>query len=229
MKRKLVLGLMAAGMATGVYATNVTTGFGTIPGSPGLNPYSGSGIPFDTSEYEVITGIPSINAGGDTLTVAMAATQHGSGNPAPGNNGAGTYYVQTGLNAGRSKWNFDFYLNSSGNLLNDYTFTITELNLGNGESFTFNPLLIPDNVGGPASAGNSESLDFSPFGPAIGYNPNANDTYDFTLDVFVGGSLEAQDGITVVDGTGAPDGGITAALLGGALVGLQMLRRKLLR
>ena len=224
MKTKPILGLMVAvcvaGMVTSALATEVTTtGFGTVPGvSPGSNPYSGSGIPFDTSEYTVVSGIPGSS---DTLTIAMAATQHGSGNPAPGNNGAGTYYVSTGLNAGRSVWNFDFYINSALGSLSPYTFVITELNVGNGGIFMFDPTLIPDNVGGPSSAGNSESLDFASFGSWIGYDPNANDTYQFVLDAYLGGDFVGQSAITVVAGTGSvPDTGSTAGLMGIAVLGL---------
>ena len=234
MKTKLMVGLLAAvcvaGLTTSAVATEVTTtGFGTIPGASG-NPYSGSGIPFDTSQWTQVSGIPSANAlHPDTLTIAMAATQHGSGNPAPGNNGAGTYTVNPGLVSGRSVWNFDFYANSALGNVGTYSFILTELNVGNGQSFSFNPLLIPDNVGGPASAGNSESLDFATFGVPIGYDPNANDTYDFTLASYLNGNLVSQTAITVIDGTGAantPDGGSTAGLLGAGFVSLMAFAKR---
>ncbi len=77
----LLAAVCVAGLTTSAVATEVTTtGFGTIPGASG-NPYSGSGIPFDTSQWTQVSGIPSANAlHPDTLTIAMAATQHGSGN-----------------------------------------------------------------------------------------------------------------------------------------------------
>jgi len=218
----MAAGICAAGLVTSAVGQVTTTGFGSIPGvTAGSNPYSGSGIPFNTSEWTQISGIPGTSP--DTLTLAMAATAHGSSNPSPGNNGAGTYSVNPGLVSGRSKWNFDFYINTALGNLGAYTFTLTELNVGNGQSFSFNPLLIPDNVGVSGSAGNSESLDFAQFGSPISYDPNQNDTYDFTLDAYNGNSLVGQDSITVVDGTGAqpvPDPASTAGLLGASMFGL---------
>jgi hypothetical protein len=197
------------------------TGFGTIPGVSGSNPYSGSGIPFNTSEYNVINGVP-----GDTLTLALAATQYKS-NPAPGNNGAGTYTVSPGpgVVGTRSTWDFDFYVNSSQNELSDYTFLLVET--GNGHTFSFNPGVIADNVGAPASMGNSESLDFASFGVPIGYNQNQNDTYGFQLEAFLGGNEIGSDSITVIDGTGSvPDSASTGLFLGLGFAGLMLFSFK---
>jgi len=214
----LLTSLIALGSLSASAGT--TTGFGTIPGAA-ANAYSGTGIPINTSVYETITGAPLPS--GDTLTLAMAATQHGAGNPAPGTNVAGTYTVGLGLVGGRSKWNFDFYVNSAAGDLSDYTFSLVEA--GNGHTFSFDPTAIGDDVGAPNSKGNSESLDFTPFGTALGYNPNQNDTYKFTLEAFLGGNEIGADSITVVAGTGSvPDAASTMSLLGlsfGALVGLR--------
>ena len=224
MKKSNVVGVALVATVCGfvtINQANAQTGFGTIPGASG-NPYSGSGIPFNTSEYS------QISAGWDTLTLAMAATQHGSVNPAPGNNGAGTYTVNPGLVLDpvhlRSTWNFDFYVNSSQGVLSDYTFALVET--ANGHTFSFNPGLIPDNVPhlSPSTMGNSESLDFASFGAPIAYNPNANDTYHFELDAFLNGNEIGSDRITVIAGTGAaPDGGSTLFLLGFGLAGLALL------
>ena len=221
-----VAALFLAPILNSQAAITDTTTYGTIPGLPaGSNPYSGSGIPYNNSEITTISGLPA----SDTLTLAMSATQHGSSNPAPGNNGAGTFTVSTGLVAGRSPWNFDFYINSANGSLTPYTFTLTEA--ANGQTFTFNPLLIPDNVGGPSSAGNSESLDFAQFGVPINYNPNQNDTYNFTLEASMGGTEIGSDSITVISGTGAvPEPSTIAAgammLLPLSFGALRMLRNR---
>jgi len=219
---------MVAGgcLASLTSASGVTTqGFGSIPGvTQAQNPYSGSGIPINASEYVVTSGGA---AGNDTVTIALAATAHGSGNPVPGNNGAGTYSVNTGLVGGRSVWNFDFYGNSSLGLLSSYVFQLTET--ANGHTLSFDPTAIPDNVGGPNSFGNSESLDFAAFGLPLSYDPNANDTYNFLLTVkSVTGALIASDSITVNAGTGSsvPDTASTATLLGFGLVGILALGYK---
>jgi hypothetical protein len=224
-----------AGLVLTAKADDVSTisGFGTIPGAP-ANAYGGSGIPIDTSGWTVVSGIPEPPVIGpdplDTLTLAMATTQHGAGNPAPGNNGAGTYTVSPGLVGGRSTWNFDFYVSSADNKLSSYGITLTELNVGNGETFSFNPMLIPDNMGGPASAGNSESLDFAVFGVPIGFEAETNDTYDFTLSaVDFAGDPVASTSITVVDGTGAtvsaPDTASTAGLMAATIPLLALGKR----
>jgi hypothetical protein len=222
MKAKLLLLSAACAATLSANAVTVTSGFGTIPGASG-DPYSGHGIPFNTSEYTTISGIGSP---ADTLTLGLAATAHGPTNPAPTDNGAGTYYVGTGLSGGRSLWNFDFYINSSQNRLQDYTFLITET--GNGHSFTFNPLLIGDNVGAPSSAGNSESLDFLVFGLPLLYNANADATYTFQLDAILDGRNIGSDKITVVAGNGGtvPDGGATGVMVGACALGFAALRRK---
>jgi hypothetical protein len=220
MKIKWLL-TMAAGIClagvTSASAVTGTTGFGPIPGTTqAQNPYSGSGIPIDTSDWVQVSGL----GGGDTLTIALAATQYKS-NPAPGNNGINEYFVNTGLVGGRSTWNFDFYGNSQLGLLGNYVFTLTEK--GNGQTLSFNPTAIPDNVGAPNSFGNSESLDFGTLGGPLSYNPNANDTYEFELTVTsLTGDFIANDDITVIAGTGAaaPDTASTAVLLGAAFLGL---------
>lgn len=236
MKKQIVIttlaALAAAPLLASAQVTDNTT-FGTIPNiSPGGQPYSGSGIPYNNSEVTTISG-PIL--GNSTITLAMSATQHGSGNPAPSNNGAGTFYVNTGLNGGRSVWNFDFYINNSAGALsdNDVTYELTEYNVGNGDSFVFDPTIIPDNTGGPASAGNSESLDFDPFGTQLGYDANLNDTYDFTLEALMDGTSIGSSSITVVAGTGASPVPEASTFMAGALMllpfgigGVRAIRRK---
>jgi hypothetical protein len=199
MERKLlkaitVVALLAVPIINGQAGITTSTTFGTIPGSPnGGNPYSGSGIPYNASEITTISGIPG-SPSSDTLTLAMSATQYKS-NPALANNGAGTFTAYTGVVGGRSLWDFDFWISSANGSLSPYTFTLTET--ANGKTFSFDPTLIPDNVGGPGGAGNSESLDFATFGVPVDYNPNQPDTYNFTLTASQGGTQIGSDSITV--------------------------------
>ncbi|HXS69229.1 MAG TPA: hypothetical protein VN761_10325 [Candidatus Polarisedimenticolia bacterium] len=223
----MIAGACLASLTT-VSAVANTSGFGSIPGvAAGSNPYGGSGIPFNTSEYTQVTGI---GAGSDTLTIALAATQY-KANPAPGNDGAGTYTVGTGLVGGKSTWNFDFYGNSSLGQLANYVFTLTET--ANGHTVTFNPLTLPDNAGtAGTSFGYSERLDFAAFGAGLSYDPNANDTYDFDLSVVsaAGGPAIADTHITVNARAGAvPDAASTAMLLGFGFIGLALFGRRQMR
>ncbi len=227
-----------AGLTTpqAVAAEITTTGFGTAPTPAPANPYGGSGIPANTSEWTETTGIPGANSASalDTIVLDQAATQYRE-NAAPGNNGAGTYYVTPGVGTtpGRSTWNFDFNVSDSQDRLGSYTFDLTELNVGNGESASFDPTspLLGDNPSGPGGYGNSESLDFLSFGGPIGYNINANDTYVFTLTADLNGIPVASDTITVVDGKGAavPDTAATSGLLAGIFPLLILVRRWLAR
>jgi hypothetical protein len=217
--------LLAASVAD-LQGATTTSGFGTIPGASST-PYGGSGIPNNTSEWVQVAGLP----GSDTLTIAEAATQYKS-NPAPGNNGAGTYTVGTGTSAGRSLWNNDYYFASSQGLLSSYTFSLSILNVGNGQTTSYDPTsVLLGNTGTPGSSqGNSESLDFFFEGPPIGYNANLNDTYDFTLSVNEGGTQVASDTIVVIAGTGAapvPDHVSTLALAGLGCVGLVFVKKRI--
>jgi len=190
-----VAALLAVPVISSQAAITSSTTFGTIPGNPnGGNPYSGSGIPYNASEITTISGIPG-SPSDDTLTLALSATAHGAFNPAPSNDGAGTFTALTGLAGGRSLWNFDFWISSANGSLSPYTFTLTEV--ANGQTFSFDPLTIPDNVGAPGSAGNSESLDFPQFGVPVNYNPAQSDTYNFTLTAFLSGREIGSDSITV--------------------------------
>jgi hypothetical protein len=205
LKTVTIVALLAVPVISQAGITTSTT-FGTIPGTPnGGNPYSGHGIPYNASEITTISGITVVPAlqgdpTSDTLTLALSATAHGSGNPAPGNDGAGDFTVSTGSNGNpsRSLWNFDFWISSVDGNLSPYTFKLTET--ANGQTYSFDPTdpaVIPDNVGGPGGAGNSESLDFAAFGPPIDYNTNQIDTYNFTLTAYQGGTAIGSDSITV--------------------------------
>jgi hypothetical protein len=209
---------------------------GTPPTFPATPPNLYGDIDASQSTY---TQTP---VGGDALTLALDATPHFKAplatTPPPVNLlSPGVYGVSTGLGGdGRSVWNYDFAATTSLNDLLDYVFTLTIKNEGNGLSTSFNPSVIGDNNGTAGSSfGNSESLDFTTTFPAdlffgsIGYNPNANDTYDFTLTAQpVTGGPAATDVIKVIAGTGAavPDATSTMALMSFGLGGLGLMSRR---
>jgi hypothetical protein len=203
MKNKLsVTNLSAATLiACALSATSAhanMSGFGTIPGNPS-GAFGGTGIPTMPSAYT-----QGAIGTADTLTLALSTTAYGPSNPAPTTTTPYVFNVGTGTVGGRSLWDYDFYLNSANGTLSAYTITLTVLNVGNGLSVSYNPLLILDNspLLNPGTAGNSESLDFTSLTGAINYNANLNDTYDV--------SLTATDGTTtlstseeIIAGTGA--------------------------
>jgi hypothetical protein len=138
------------------------------------------------------------------------------------------YDVPTGTAGGTATWNFEFSIDlrpsGVGALnLSDVTASLSLHDLGNGSTGSFDPLTLPDNAGwGPAGentatganlatdwgAQNSENLSFAGIAFVLNdalFDPNANDTYDFTLTL----SNEAGQQLgsvseEVVAGTGAP-------------------------
>ncbi len=225
---------MAAGIfcAAGLtaHADTITTGTTITTDLNGGNPYSGNGIPYDgNSTVTTISGITGANGGApDTVTLALAATAHGSSNPTPGNPSYGVYTVNTGVDGtGRSLWNYDFYVSSALGNLGNYNFSLTET--GPNGSIEYNPLAITDNGGTTGSnEGNSESLDFALFGIPDGYNPNTAGIYTFTLDVSLPGATPlGGTTITVADGVPAPvpDSAPTLTLLGASVAGLICFKR----
>lgn len=134
--------------------------------------------------------------------------------------------------------------------LSQVTPTLTMTDVGKGTTGSFNLEAIPDNAmygpfGGCGGSGlpscfgpasyyalqNSEALSFTSIAAALGdpgYNVNANDTYDFKLNVDQGNTVLASDSISVVAGSGAtpvPEP-LTISLFGTGLIGLFILRRK---
>lgn len=212
-------------------AVVITTGFGTLPGAA-ANAYGGSGIPQDTSMWTQISGLPN----GDIVTLGQATTQYKS-SPVPGNDGVNTYFVETGtlpLGTGgsqRTKWNWDFYGRSDNGTLGTYNFQLTIENILTGQVLSFDPTVIPDNVGGPGAFGNSESFDFVVFGVPIGYDSSLDNTFNISLDAYLNGNKIGGQQMTIVAGNGAsvPDGGSSLAMLGVAAGSLGFIRRKLVK
>ena len=126
--------------------------------------------------------------------------------------GTNTYNVTSGFYTGPggscigvcALWNFEFSVNlgNSGLNLGQVTTNISILNVGNGQSISFNPFLLPDNSafdgtntrngnvsGQQATAAdigfqNSENLAwFGSLNPLFLFDPTANDTYIVTLSL----------------------------------------------
>jgi hypothetical protein len=175
----------------------------------------------------------------DTLTLALNVTPHYSLTPVippVTSPGVGVYDVSTGTGVdGRSFWNFDLGANSSLPDLALYDFKVSIVNVGNGESTSFDTAgLTGNNVGVSADGaafGNGESLDFTLTDPgffgSIGYNPNANDDYDITLTAYsLTGAPVATDSIEVVAGNGVPDSASTMGLLSASVAALGFVSRR---
>jgi hypothetical protein len=141
------------------------------------------------------------------------------------------YQANPGLfNASHALWNFDYSVNPGTQSLLGTTANITIKDLGRGTSTSFDP---SNFLLGNATSGNgyqnSENLQFGFLGGPLGFNANANDTYqfDFTLS---GGSLQTPLGVEafVQIGSGVPEPSTWAMLfLGFAGVGFMAYRRTL--
>jgi hypothetical protein len=137
-----------------------------------------------------------------------------------------------------------FTVNSTATLvagLWDYTYTFTPPSVLDALSIYFNTaagapitavsaggVILPGEIEWLfAPGGGPETLSFdSPIAPIIGYAAGFNGGEWGTL----GNPNEASYGVEVPNAVPTvPDGGLTLALLGGSLVGLQALRRKLAR
>jgi hypothetical protein len=235
---KSILGLTATTLTLGALVASADPlptgpGFGTIPGTTTSlnngNPYSGTDVSYASSAYNVI------DVGqGNQLTIALSTTGRGASAPTPtstGANGAGTFHVTPGFTTtagvNNALWDVDFWVSVATGTLASYNFTLTATDLATGKIISANPLLIPDNVGGPMGAGNSENLNFS-FLYGANFDPSANDTIDFTLTASDANlrSLGSVTDTTIV-GTGVPDTTSTAGILAASFAGLFFVQKKL--
>ena len=242
--RALVLGFGMAFMPSLVMADVIYTSFGSLPQGVPPATFGGSGIPADA-----IAATSVIVDGNKTVTVALSATPRYS-NPALTNNGAGTFYAQTGSNTGGNNesattgalWNFSYYVNVSGPGadLGDYAFTLY---------YDFNPApaTLPGAMGSinlnggivgaggnPSSMTNvqgSENLLFSYLQtnvlgivtppPSGSFNPLANGEYSFILRADNAFGTLGRVGINV-NAVPLP---AAAWLFGSALLGLGWAKR----
>lgn len=218
---KHIIALTATGLLSGSIAFAIPVApagtIGTLP----ANSFTGSGIPTDDVMLSTSGG----------LTLGLSAHTRPPAGGLIGTDNAGTFIANTGISSpGLATWNFDFYINNTGNGgLAAYTYTLSYGYASDVSALvSFNPLIIPDN--GPllslTTAGNSENLGFAAFGTPIGFNPNATADYGFVLTAKdVTGATVAQSAI-VVKVASVPDSGSTVALLSVAFAGIAGLRRK---
>lgn len=107
----LVCILLSATFSGVAQATLVTSGFGSVPGAFGVPTFTGTGIAVNTINWAVYE-----NAQNEQFILGMSATERFS-SPEVTNDGAGTYFAESGLGAGSataSTWNFNFFIATLG-------------------------------------------------------------------------------------------------------------------
>lgn len=101
-----------------------------------------------------------------------------------------------------SKWGWAF---SATGLPAGATSTMTITNVLTGQTSSFDPLKISDNVTSGGYTQNSETLSYLVFAPGGAFDDTLNDTYNFDWTAFSsGGSPLGSVSMVVVAGTGAP-------------------------
>lgn len=233
-----ILPLTAIVLGLGLSAANADTFDNASLSSPGV--YFGTG--------NINSGFTVVQSGNTEL--GLEAIQRFIGPVTPT---GGTYDVATGNTTAPSEtgafWGVVFSVNLGPDALSlaNVTPFLTMTDVNNGTTGTVNLLTITDNslygAGGvcspQSSCGplsdyyafqNSEALSFPVVAAAIGdlgYDVNANDTYDFTLNLRAGDRLLAADSIVVQAGTGTPvPEPFTLSLFGAGLAGAAAMRHR---
>ena len=164
-----------------------------------------------------------LTAGGDQLFARFHERVTGPGGSsdfAPVSNGSVYNFA-----LGTPGISFDYGITSAGGLAG-LTGSITVTNLTTGLGTTFSPFL-PDNAIQGNTTENSENFAFGFLAP-VGYNPNVNNTYRFTMNV---NGLQSGSQSLTIDaqvGTGAvPEVATWAMMVGGfGMVGGALRRRR---
>lgn len=205
-------------------APSTTTGFGVIPNVSGVN-FGGTGI--DTTQVQWYQN--------NGITLGLSATPRYF-NPAVTNDGAGTFTAQAGGDIldgapNYARWNFDLYV---GGLTSGH-WTVY---------FDTNPA---KSVGGTTtSTGDFSNDSFFPFFTyplnhqdswnegffylgGLGFDPTINGEYAIGLYAYNSDNREVGHTtilVDVVNGRDVPDSGSTLLMLGSAVMGLALLRRR---
>jgi|JRYH01.1.fsa_nt_gb hypothetical protein len=212
-----------APMASAAPVTPAYDSFGSLPAAT----FGGSGIPNDAVAIGTFKSTDRRGRNPGTITLGLTAHQR-YGNPPLGNDGAGTFFADPGMNDGLvpgnkpqgALWNFAWYV--SGNNLSAYSFQLlydTDAGAGTDESLlgSSNPVSFFDLLFGVSQ--DSQNLNFAMFGNS--FDPMAEGEYSFVLRAIRGGQEAGRVAINVVVGqpSEVPIPG-AAALFGIGLLGV---------
>lgn len=204
-KMSRVCAIVLAFLGSTAAAAPITPTFDTFGSLPAAT-FGGSGIPNNA------VAISTVSDGGKTFTLGLSVAQRYS-NPVVANDGAGTFFVETGANNGtpgqagsHSTWNLNFYGNaSSGSLLaSGYLFRLL---------YDFDPSIETDSsdhgvlIGtdlGSTVQGSENLTSLLPWAlsaelPPTSFDPNANGEYTFALQLLKVGGPFWNPSLTLLD------------------------------
>ena len=219
----LAIFLVTVSTVSAITITPTGTTFGSLPAAT----FGGSGIPNDSVEITTI----------GNLTLGLTATQRFA-NPAVTNDGAGTFFAGAGgdtLNGAPAygQWNFDFYIKGLGQSQFVKLYYDNNAAVGNDVSSFF-----PTAVDGQ----DSWNLGMGFLNGGI-FNPNTSGEYGFALVAYQNGVPSDTSGesllapreigrtsiLVKVGSPSVPDASGTVLLLGSALAGLALVRRRFVK
>jgi hypothetical protein len=208
--------------------------FGTLSGAT----FGGNGIPNNA------VAITTLTSGNYNITLGLTAHQRFS-NPAPSNDGMGTFWAAAGGDVGNGQpgyglWNIGYYVDFNPNLSSIFPSGYSVRLLFDKDpaldsDVSSSRVIEPSILNGfTFDSQNSWNLGMSSIFGSGGFDPNATGEYSFALAVLKDGVELGRSAINVnVNGTGTippprpiPDGGTTLALMGVALAGLGSIARR---
>jgi hypothetical protein len=206
----LLLAFTSQMQATPVYNTNIAApiifGSGNVNGGFAVNTNAVSGGMLELAlraDVRFVGTAPTDSMGNYTVPLGATAV--------PGKTG--------------SSWGLTFSI-AAPNILG-YSYLLSFTNLVNGNTFSFNPLLIPDNsYSGLTVAQNSQAPSFTYISVPLGFDVNSADAIAITLAAtpILGGSMSSVGIIVHPGGSQIPEPA-SGALIGIALVGASVGRR----
>lgn len=170
------------------------------------------------------------NTRSDGLELGLGVSLRSSGAVVPSPTNSSIYYVPTGYdhvqpNVNRAAWNFNFSVDTPiGFVLGTDHWGLTILNVGNSQTFSFDPSAIPDNAtNGSGGFQNSENLVF--YTAALGYDMNAVDSYVVTLSLLDAAGASVFGVSETINATPIP-GALPLFVSGLGVIGFVARRRK---